>query len=251
MRRLAIIIGVVLLAVIALYLKRQRGPTGDVPLFRTAGWSADGSLLLRTDRDGARDSLVLRQLTPEESMSRRYGENTSSAGAPASPQSISYRYVPGPPLLAQVDAAAWNNANGSECDCDSQGGTTPDPFELDGRKNTLYYRGTAVPTSGRTVLWIAMSPTRSRVAVLSAEGARPDSVMPFLGVGGASGQHYHECFRASDGIRVGPVVRLPLVSHETAVMGCWSANEEFVVYYDILFQHLSVVDSGLLTKPTK
>jgi hypothetical protein len=158
---------------------------------------------------------------------------------------------PGQPAIYRYDSAtgrldgasedAWRDAGGEVVDCDRQSAASAAPFVLDARERTLRWHDRAVAVAGRTVLLLAAAPDGDRVAVLSARGSVAESVLPFLARTGTSGQHYHQVFSRRDAAEQGEAVGLPMTSESVALAGCWSADGQNVVYTDVLYNHLCIV----------
>ena len=194
-------------------------PSADAQLFQTSAWQTLGKLMLRSDINGTQ-SLLLKH----------------------SEREVIYRYDPGIQSLSQVTEGVWQGATGPITDCQSQ--FPPSPLELDIEKSgQLHVAGRKIATAGSTVLSLLASPTSKKVAVLSAEGPKKEPIFPFLGGGGASGQRYHQIIHLPDATLLGDPVRLPAEFQKDDVINiCWSPEEKYVVYTDIFFFHLSIVD---------
>ena len=81
----------------------------------------------------------------------------------------------------------------------------------------------------------ATSSPRSRAFVRSSSalGAAP------------SGQRYHQIVSLPDAVVIGKAVRIPVRRDDQVLESCWSADEKSVVYHDILFSSLSIVEAAL------
>lgn len=187
----------------------------DAHLFDTPAWRMIGHLEIRSG-----DVLLLR----------------------LSDRSPVYSYAPLKKQLALAPVSTWKKMPGLVADCELQ---LP-PFEgdllLGSNNDALFFKGHTVPTAGRTLLEARLSPGKDMVAVVSTTGSKAGSILPFLGAGGASGVHYHEVFKTRDGVRVGNPVRLPIGSAEVAITSCWSADGKYVIYHDIVFSRLVIVE---------
>ena len=211
-------------------------PPSGVDCFDTPDWAEAGSLELRAGPSGA--ALLLRHRTTVQRLREDYPG--SQVGADSKPPSV-YRFDAATGRLALAADADWRAGSADVADCEGQSAAPATPFVLDARERTLRWRDRAVRAAGRNVLLLAAAPRGDLVAVLSATGSVMDSIMPFLGRGGAGGQHYHQAFRRSDGTEQGDAVPLPMTSREVGLVGCWSADASSVVYADVLYNHLCIV----------
>jgi hypothetical protein len=86
------------------------------------------------------------------------------------------------------------------------------------------------------------SPSHRFVAVLSASGPAQPSLVPFLGAGGAAGQRFHQVVSLPGVAVLGNAIRVPVQRSEDVLNACWPSDEKAVVYYDLVFSHVSVVE---------
>jgi len=100
-----------------------------------------------------------------------------------------------------------------------------------------------ISTAGHTVLKLTESPSKRWVAVLSASGPLQTSLVPFSGGSTASGDYFHEVLSLPGAVPVGNAVQLSLERDSDVLVPCWSADEKEVVYHEILFTYLSVVET--------
>lgn len=191
----------------------------DVPLFETPAWQASGMLLVRSEEE--EEGALLLKHSERETV---------------------YRYDPETQSLSGVASDIWQNAREPIGDCELQSGQSPQVLRIDPKSGQLLVDNRPITTTGATPLAILGSPSGNRVAVLSAEGPMSGSILPFLGRGGASGQHYHQVFSLPGVLPVWKSVRLPLSSEKVTLTACWSPNERYVIYADILFFSIVVVD---------
>jgi len=185
------------------------------PRFETPAWlSSMGVGPLQTRRDG--DALFL-----------KVGEAV-------------YRHDPATGTMRASTIGEWNASPSPIGDCDRPVATTKLAIESDTNR-LVDARGKHVKTAGQTALAIAVSPDGVRAAVLSAAGSRARSLMPFLGSGGADGQHYHQLFSlAGDIVPVGDAVLLPFGGAKENLRVCWSSDGKDLLYTDIIYSKLSI-----------
>ncbi|MCK4342099.1 MAG: hypothetical protein KAY37_10300 [Phycisphaerae bacterium] len=243
------VLGILVLLCAALGLSWYCGERAGQPrLYKTLAWEGCCRLLLRSPAEEP-GVLLLRPLTTEESLAMDRGLTPATQpGQPATQLGqpvVVGRYAP-PAKLKKVGRAEWEAAGGPVCDCEMAGVDDPKPFTLGHRqRDRLQYNNQAVATAGVTVLRVTVSPSRRYVAVLSAAGRRRDSLIPFWGGSGASGQHYHEVYLRADGKRLGKPVPLPLPSGRGWLKHCWSPDECYVVYTDSQLLEFCIVHTEL------
>jgi hypothetical protein len=209
---------------------------GKVDCFDTPAWAEAGGLELRVEPPGA--SLLLRHRT---TAARLLEERPAAVPGAVAKPAATYRFDPDGAKLDRADERSWQAAGTEVVDCDLQSAVPVTPFVLDGEARSLRFRDRAVKAAGRSVLLLAPASRGDRVAVLSASGSGAAAILPFLSRGGASGTHYSQIFRASDGTEEGEAVPLPMTSERVALSGCFSADERYVVYTDVLFNQLCIV----------
>lgn len=193
-------------------------PRGDVPLFQVRAWETPGELLLHREGE-ERGGLLLKH----------------------SERDPVYRYDPATRSLSLAARASWERSNEQVAECALQVSPLPPGLRIEPKSDRLLTGEREIATAGRTTLALHPSPSGKWAAVVSAESGRSGSLLPFLGRGGASGQHYHQILSLSEGVLVGKPVRLPLGGENEVLRQCWSPDERYVVYADVLFFHLSVV----------
>jgi len=167
---------------------------------------------------------------------------------------MAYRYDRATQELSLVPNEHWEGASGPVVECPS--GFEPPGLRIESLKSPPHPRfdqllagDRVIPTAGAQALKIHESPSGKFAAVLSADGERKESPLPFYGPGGADGQHFHELLSLTDLTRVGNPTRLPMTSKEVSLDGCWSGDEKYVVYGDFwTFRAVSVVHVDILPK---
>jgi hypothetical protein len=221
-----IVVWIVATAIVSAFLIMKVMVTDEEPmaqantgifLLETPAWRSRGGILLRAERE-AGEALLL----------KHNGQN------------VTYRYNPGAQRLFQVSEEVWQGARGPIGDCGSQLGSFPQELRLDG-SGKLLASGQEVAIAGEKFLALLRAPSGKKVALLSANDPAQGSIIPFLGGGGASGQHYHQILSMPDAVLAGRPVSIPLKSKERFITICWSFDERYVIYADYLFYHLAIV----------
>jgi hypothetical protein len=159
-----------------------------------------------------------------------------------------YRYDQATRELALLPHEHWEASSEEIVECptlDSPSGLRIESRRTpsDPRLDRLLAGDRVIRTAGARALTMSESPSGRFASVLSADGERRESLMPFSGPGGADGQHFHELLSLTDFTRVGVPVRLPMTTKEIISLdSCWSPDERYVVYSDFSsFRLLSVV----------
>ena len=202
---------------------------GDVPLLKTPEWEfreinhfkGDQFMLRReTNADGA---LLLKRSDLE----------------------TVYKYDPVQRSVTAVAETEWDNASGAIAKCtDQRLADIPSVLERNDREHKLFAGKREIRTAGKIALAELTSPSGRWAAVHSAEGPAVQSILPFTG-DLIYGQRYHEILSLPDLARVGEPVRVPVNQTRSHLYPCWSADEKFVVYTDVSFWVLVVVETGL------
>jgi hypothetical protein len=159
-----------------------------------------------------------------------------------------YQYDRANQELALVPYEHWEASGGEVVECptfDNPSGLRIESRRTpsDPRLDRLLAGDRVIRTAGARALTMSKSPSERFAAVLSADGERKESLMPFFGPGGADGQHFHELLSLADFTRVGEPVRLPMRTKDiVSLNSCWSLDGRYVVYADFSsFRVLSVV----------
>jgi hypothetical protein len=245
MSRLRIAIGCAALASTALGLwawrqENRSAPVAIAPRYHTA-WTEHGVLYMRYESD-AHDTLLLKHLTTSEHRDLIY----SAAGHPpqrpseTNPRPV-YRFTPTAKSLTQAEEGAWQRASGTVIDCGLPS-IPRSPFRVDYRTDALKYGGAVVPTRGRAVQSVEDSPDGRWAAVLSVDGTRFPTLMPFLGRGRVEGIRYHQVFSVANGTQVGETVALPFDSTFDTFGACWAPDSRYVVYPETSFRFLAILE---------
>lgn len=198
---------------------------GHAPLLETPAWRRQGALLLRREAPGG--ALLLKLDTSE----------------------VVYRYDPARRSLSPAGEAEWRRAAGRVARCAEQLQPPPQVLRVDPRVDRLLAGGREVETAGATALWLRASPGGGWAAVVSADGPKRRSLLPFIGGGGASGQHYGQVFALPGATPRGGAARLQPAGARQILTPCWSPDEEFVVYSEMFFFSLYVVETGIPPVP--
>ena len=209
-----------------LLVVRQQPPvsSGDVPLLPTPAWQGAPAkygeqLLLRRDGQTARVLLI---------------KHSAHDGA--------YRYDGSTRSLTPIAEQDWTRAAGPIAECGRQGPPSTQVLRIDPQSHRLLAGSRELSAAGAVVLALTESPGHRFVAVLSASGPAQPSLLPFLGGGGAAGQRFHQVVSLPDAVVSGSAIRVPVQRNEDVLTGCWSADEKAIVYHDIVFAHVSVVE---------
>jgi hypothetical protein len=223
MSREIAMIGAVLVTGVVLAVQQASTPDA-VPLLNTPAWQGAApkygdQLLLRRDPESG-NSLLLK--------------HSGHDGA--------YRYDARARTLAAVAEPVWLRAKGSIAECGTQIPPAPQVLTIDPKSHRLIAGTREVPTAGRTVLALTESPGHRFAAVLSADGPAPKSLLPPLGSGVPAGQRFHQVVSLPDVRAIGNPIRIPVRRPEDVLAVCWTVEENAIVYHDILFAHLSVVE---------
>ena len=222
MTRELAMIGTVLVS--GVMMAAQPSTPDAVPLLNTPAWQGAApkygeQLLLRRD-PASGNSLLLK--------------HSSHEGA--------YRYDARARTLSAVTEQAWLRAGGSIAECGKQMPPAPQTLQIDPKSHRLIAGTREIATAGRTAIVLTESPSHRYAAVLSADGPAPASLLPPLGAGVPTGQRFHQMFSLPDGRAIGNPIRIPVRRPDVVLAACWAMEENAVVYHDILFGHLSVVE---------
>lgn len=216
-------------------------------VFQAEAWTPGevGGVLFKTSADG--EILFLKGLPWRNVGDLEHQQKTEpQIGAFGG---IIYRYDARAKRLEPVGEDNWKIAPGEVWGSLSSMSARDDGVMVHPRSNLLLYHDRVIKTAGKTALASRLSPKADLVAVLSADGSRASSLMPFAGQGGASGQHYHELFQLPEMKPVGNPTPLPLITEHVAVYPFWSSDQRYVVYVDARYTEVCVVKIQLLKGP--
>jgi hypothetical protein len=227
MRTIVIVVSIVAVVAVGalLAVRRQpRGQEGGVPLLATPAWQGAAAkygeqLLLRREAQAGGVLLL---------------KHSGHGGA--------YRYDGSTRTLAPVTEQEWIRAAGPIAECGRQGPPSSQVLRIDQPSHRLLAGSREIPAAGPVVLALTESPSHRFVAVLSASGPAQPSLVPFLGAGGAAGQHFHQVVSLPDAAVAGSAIRVPVQRSEDVLTACWAADEKAIVYHDLLFVHVSVIE---------
>ena len=207
-RRVLTVAGWISMGVLAVNCEASEGPE----LLHTPAWSQPGGLWLRETQDG--QALLLRNA-----------------------QGIVYRYEPAGAPLTQVPAAQWDAAGGAIADCERQ----PPAVEIsiDAHSGRARIGERPLVLDQPQVMTTVKSPSGRQALVVSSSGER-GSVAPFLGQG-RQAPFFHQVASLPDGATSGPAQRLPFGGRTGGLTACWSADERFAVYTDLVMSSLAIV----------
>lgn len=202
----------------------NQSSSGDVPLFETEAWQSG------TPRYG--EQLLLRRAAPGDGVLLLKHSHRERV----------YRYDPRTRAFAPAAEQEWTRAEAPIEDCGKQVPPAPPALRIDSPTNRLMAGARAIATAGPTVLDLTMAPSARVVAVLSAARGKQPSLLPSLGAS-ASGQRYHQIVSLPDAVIHGKAVRVPVRRDNDVLESCWSADERAIVYYNVLFSYVAVVDA--------
>lgn len=148
-----------------------------------------------------------------------------------------YLYREGAPKLMQVNEADWQQAGTPIVDCDHSGTATAFQYDIDAGTLSLGNRTLDIPGY---VVQEAGSPSGRRAVVVTGTGPGK-SLLPFFGGGGGSGPYRHNLIALPEAVALAPSVALPFTPKMGAVRACWSRDERYVVYFNLILTHLAVV----------
>jgi hypothetical protein len=214
-------IAAILVTGAVLVLSQLTAPSGDVPLFNTPAWRGEApkygeQLLLRRD---ANTVLLLK--------------HSGREGA--------YKYDGRARSFVPVTELEWTRAAGKVAECGTQVPPPAGILRIHTQTHRLMAGQREVPTAGPTVLALIESPSRRYVAVLSTSGAAKPSLLPFLAAG-AEGQRFHQLVSLPAGAVVEHPIRIPVARNDDVLTACWSPDEKAIVYYDVVFSRVSIVE---------
>jgi hypothetical protein len=193
----------------------------DVPMLDTTAWQGRApngeQLLLR--RDGEADRVLLLKPSGHEGV---------------------YAYDRATRTLTPLTEVEWRSAGGPTAECGRQAPPATQVLRIDPQSHRLMAGQREIAAAGSTVLAVTESPSHRFAAVLS-QSAQP-SLFPFLGAGSSARPRFHQIVSLPDAVVVGNAIRLTVGREDEVLAACWSADEQAVVYHDLLFAHLSVVE---------
>ena len=184
----------------------------SVPGLPTPAWGRPGNLQLRGDDTAG--GLLLRR----------------DAGAV-------YRYDPVQRTLAAVHSGAWDGSSAPPTDCASQ--RSAPTILIDTATGKASVGGLTLALAGPQAVKTVRAPGGGKALVLSAAAAR-GSFAPALGAGHQP-PFFHQVVRLDIGRSDGRAVRLPFGGRTGALMACWSADEQFAVYADLIMTSVAIV----------
>lgn len=230
---------IVILLLIAATASTQAEPSHEIsqtficPIFDTAGWvntQMSGRLLIRSGQNGMNILLTMR-----DEFEKGYRHR------------VVYEYNPKVKSLQKVSDLDWDGISSPIAECFSQSRQVPEQFKVTGEK--LFFGNREVSIKGTVLISAAFSPSGKYVAILSADGPRKVSLMPFLGGGqNSKGQHYHQLFSIVKGEPISNVIKLQFTTKKEAYQACWSIDEKYVFYTALLADKLTIVETGFSSK---
>jgi hypothetical protein len=212
---------------------RKISQTFICPVFDTVDWmntQMPGRLLIRSGRDGKNILLTMRDESEKANRHR-----------------VVYEYDPKAKSLRKVPDLTWDAVAGPIAECFSQPQQFPERIKVTGEK--LFFGNREVSIKGAVLISSAFSPSGQYVAILSADGPRKGSLLPFLGGGqNSGGQHYHQLFSVDNGEPISAVLKLQFTTEKEAYPACWSSDEKYVFYTALLADKLTIVETSFSSK---
>jgi hypothetical protein len=203
------------------------------PVFDTVDWAntqMPGRLIIRTGLDSKTIFLTMRD---------EFEKGTRHRAV--------YEYDPKAQSLRKVSGLKWDEVTSAITECFAQSQQFPEKFKVNGEK--LFFGNREIPIKSAVLISSAYSPSGNTVAILSADGPRKGSGMPFLGGGqNSKGQHYHQLFSVATGKPVSAALKLQFTTEHQAYPACWSIDETYVFYTSLLADKLTIVKTGLSDK---
>lgn len=212
------------------------------------------SSLVCASEAGAPDDVRLFPLPAWKDLGLKYGDQlmlrleSRDGGALLLKHSRSqtiYKYDPAAQILTRVNSFRWTRAGTAIAECGKESYPASSAMRIDTSSHQLFAGNRAVPTAGRTALKLTAAPSGRWVAVLSASGSPATSLLPFSGGSVASGEYYHQVMSLPEANSFNPAMRLPLQHKLDSLIPCWSSDEQYVVYYQVTFNYLSIVPTKL------
>ena len=202
-------------------------------MFDTVDWvntQALGRLLIRSGMNGKNIFLTMRDEFEKGNRHRAV-----------------YEYDPKAKSLQKVPDLNWDAVANPIAECFSQPQRFSEKFKVTGEK--LFFGNREIPIKGAVLISSAYSPSGNAVAILSADGPRKGSLMPFLGGGkNSKGQHYHQLFSVANGEPISAALKLQFTTEKEAYPPCWSIDEKYVFYTSLLADKLTIVETGFSNK---
>lgn len=232
---------------LAALVRRQQtaGGAADVPLFKTAAWATYDEEEIKRELERQPGKEYQPAPRPEGTlMLRRESDGGGALLLKHTARDSIYLYDPRARSLTPAPADAWQHARGRVAECGKQLPPAAAVLTVEQGADRLLAGGREIATAGRVPIKVLASPSGRWAAGLSAEGPRVGSDGPVFG-SRVKGQRYHQVLSVPDAAPAGAAVKLPFLREESPLDPCWSADEQFVVYTDMGFYSLSVVETGL------
>lgn len=205
------------------------GSKGQKPLFETPEWKMNPEyevgLSVRRENVSQKDSSLLIKHDTKQPSVRRYDPKQKT--------------------LEVVPTEMWDKSTAPVARCGEQFPPDTALLRFDSKsKQLIGEKGEIIPTKGKTVLNLTASPQKNRVAVVSASGTAGGdySVIPFGSGSGASGQYSMQIYSLKKRQLENYLFEIPTKEKFTSLTACWSADEKFVIYSEVRYQFIVVVE---------
>ena len=162
---------------------------------------------------------------------------------------VVYMFDPATQKISEISEDEWEKSTGEITQCREQ---LPGDYNQKVQFTTYPdYAATLsskkIHTYGRYVLFATESPTRSKVALLSAAGPRSGpGISIIFGLGGSDpevkGQKYVQIMDLNSGI-VGEPVRISGTGESDRYRFCWTADEKYLVNYKP-YENFSIIETN-------
>lgn len=149
----------------------------------------------------------------------------------------------------------WDRVTTPIADCDKQPPPPPQLLRRNEKTGKLMAGDRSIPINGAAVMSLAASPSGRWAAVLTISEDPHGGLIPFLGSGPIRGSYHHQIYSTAYAKPIGPSIKVisPKLKdgRVLSLRGCWSADEQYVVYFDSLFSSLFIIKTDVPTDHAK